>query len=91
MISARHVGPKSNKTQRLHFVQRKQELKCYEKIRFLLSKIKELGTLRAGVKVRKSCVQMTLPMIRFGPKLHQMTSELWDSIIAIQNPYPLVR
>ena len=52
---------------------------------------KELGTFRAVVKVRKSCVQMTLPMIRIGPKLHQMTSELWDSINAIQNPYPLVR
>ncbi len=34
---------------------------------------------------------MTLPMIQIGPKLHQMTSELWDSINAIQNPYSLVR
>ena len=52
---------------------------------------KELGSYRALVKVRKSCVQMTLPMIQIGPKLHQMTSELWDSINAIQNPYSLVR
>ena len=53
--------------------------------------VKELRTYRGVVKVRKSCEQMTLPMIQIGPKLHQMTSELWDSINAIQNPYSLVR